>query len=618
MRKSPYDTRPERRSLRIYAFDPMLSRGGDLRITVDLPYREIKQTDYGFHDDRLEVIDYDGTARSYYRAINLKEPKIAMQQGVEPSESDPQFHQQMVYAVASRVLENFDRALGRRLRFWGGHPLRLIPHAFRGRNAYYDPKLNAVLFGYFAADEDDPGPNLPGQLVFTCLSQDIVAHEVTHAALDRLHRFYREPMSAQVLALHEAFADIVALFQRFTYTEVVREVIRTTHGDLLHVKNPLLDIGAQFGAAAGMGAALRQVGEAADATEFARTQEPHALGRILVSAVFEGFVRTFERRTTDLVRIATGGSWRLPEAEPHPDVVSRLTMECAKTAQSVMAMCIRATDYLPPVDPTFSDLLRAMVTADYELNRADDLGLRASMIEAFRIRGIRPQSVGSLAVESLLLDQIETGADPELAEIVRDLVNLGALDMSRTTSMRVPGPPLDELIARRISQATCSASIEQTETSDEADEPDTAWRAIGRRLGEWVARWISEEDNAREVGLDPGRKTQVAGWHPVHRIAPSGELVIEMIAQFVQSRPPEHDDLGGLTYRAGFTMIVTLDGRIRYLIAKPFHADRYHALVRWVAAFDADIGPAWPPAVRSPKRLLAAFGARAMELTRWR
>ena len=43
-----------------------------------------------------------------------------MTQGLEPLEHDPQFHQQMVYAVASKVLENFDRALGRRLRFRGG------------------------------------------------------------------------------------------------------------------------------------------------------------------------------------------------------------------------------------------------------------------------------------------------------------------------------------------------------------------------------------------------------------------------------------------------------------------------------------------------------------------
>jgi hypothetical protein len=212
MRKSPLDTTPERRPLRIFAFDPMLARAGDHRVTIEIPYRKIDREERYFRDDRLEVVDYDAATQRYFRALNLNDPNIAMLEGLEPLEHDPQFHQQMVYAVASKVLENFDRALGRRLRFRGGERLRLYPHAFQARNAYFDNELNAVLFGYFPADEEDPGPNLPGQLIFTCLSHDIVAHEVAHAALSRLQNYYNEPTNPQVPALHEAFADIVALF----------------------------------------------------------------------------------------------------------------------------------------------------------------------------------------------------------------------------------------------------------------------------------------------------------------------------------------------------------------------------------------------------------------------
>jgi len=53
--------------------------------------------------------------------------------------------------------------------------------AMQEANAYYDPLLRALLFGYFPASETDPGNNLPGQTIFTCLSHDIVAHETTHA-----------------------------------------------------------------------------------------------------------------------------------------------------------------------------------------------------------------------------------------------------------------------------------------------------------------------------------------------------------------------------------------------------------------------------------------------------
>lgn len=260
MRKSPLETTPERRRLRIFAFDPMISRAGDHRLTVEIPYRPIERTERYFRDDRLEVVDYDAATGRYYRAVDPNNTAIAMTQGLEPLEQDPQFHQQMLYAVASKVLENFDRALGRRLRFLGGDRLRLFPHAFQARNAYFDADLNAVLFGYFPADEDDPGPNLPGQLIFTCLSHDIVAHEVSHAALSRLHAYYNEPTNPQVPALHEAFADVVAMFQRLTLPEVVAAALREVRGNLLDPSNRLLDVGAQFGSAAGKGVPLRSIG----------------------------------------------------------------------------------------------------------------------------------------------------------------------------------------------------------------------------------------------------------------------------------------------------------------------------------------------------------------------
>src|SRR6516165_9553398 len=67
-------------------------------------------------------------------------------------------------------------------------------------------------------------------------------------------------------------------------------------------------------------------------------------------------------------------------------------------------MCIRAFDYLPPADVTFGAFLRALVTADWELNPLDEVGLRAAVIEACRRRGIFAVEAGSLAVGALLLD----------------------------------------------------------------------------------------------------------------------------------------------------------------------------------------------------------------------
>ena len=136
--------------------------------------------------------------------------------------------------------------------------LRCYPHALREANAYYSPEKKALLFGYFPASRTDPGRNLPGGLVFTCLSHDVIAHETTHAILDGLHRRYIEPSNPDALAFHEAFADIVALFQHFTLPEAVRhQIAKRTRGDLGQ-QNLLGDLARQFGEAIGLrGAAQR-------------------------------------------------------------------------------------------------------------------------------------------------------------------------------------------------------------------------------------------------------------------------------------------------------------------------------------------------------------------------
>jgi hypothetical protein len=624
MPKSPLDIRPERRPLRIFAFDPMISRAGDHRVIVEVPYRPIEREERCFRDDRLEIVDYDAATRRYFRAIDLNDEKIAMTRGLEPIEHDPRFHQQMVYAVASKVLENFDRALGRRLRFRGGDRLRLIPHAFQARNAYFDDELNAVLFGYFPADEDDPGPNLPGQLIFTCLSHDIIAHEVAHAALSRLHGYYNEPTNPQVPALHESFADIVAMFQRLTFPEVVAPAIRETRGNLLDPKNCLLDIGSQFGSAAGKGGPLRRIVGEPDPALFARTKEPHDLGWILVSAVYEGFVATYQRRTRDLVRLSTGGSGRLPEGEIHPDLINRLTSECVRTAQAVLSMCIRATDYLPPVDPTFSDFLRAMVTADFELNRADDSGLRADMIEAFRQRGIRPEAVGSLAVESLLLEAEDSAPDGILGNIVSKLLTYGARQLGRNY-LPLPTPnerkrrspnklakPSDWIAQQNRSLPEPYEGPADT-VSHEApeDEPEDMLRGIASELTGWA------KGQRTRLKLDPDLPVALRGFHPVHRIASGGELLVEMVAHFVQTRRTS-EDLGGLKYRAGITMVANIDGQVRYVIQKPFHDAREAGLRNWVQAFDDANDTGWGDGDRESNRMTAAFSARAMDRRRWR
>ena len=107
------------------------------------------------------------------------------------------------------------------------------------------------------------------------------------------------------------------------------------------------------------------------------------------------------------------------------------------------------------------------------------------------------------------------------------------------------------------------------------------------------------------------------GFHLVQRVAPSGEPRVEMIAQLVQSRKLD-EDLGGLSYLAGTTVVASGEGSVAYTIKKPFHRAREQALRAWVKAFDAEVGPGWSDAERRKDRITAAFSARSIESRRWR
>jgi hypothetical protein len=422
---------PTIRRLRVFALDPSLSERFETfeinEAIIELPWENALKP--GPVDDYIEVVDYDPASQLYYRPVDLNNSSLLAQDGLPPSESNPQFHQQMVYAVARNTIRHFEDALGRRA-LWSPRTykegrktnyifekkLRVYPHALREANAYYSGEKKALLFGYFPASTTDPRENLPGGIVFTCLSHDIVAHETTHALLDGLHPRFIEPTNVDVWAFHEAFADIVALFQHFTYPNVLRSQIAQTGGDL--EKQSLLGkLAYQFGQAIGHYGALRDalgridegtkdwIPEIADPEKIHRVTEPHDRGAILVAATFDAFLTIHKWRIRDLLRIASGGTGILPKGEIHPDLVNRLSKEASKTSGHVLNMCIRALDYCPPVDIDYGDYLRALITADFDLVKDDNLNYRLAVIQAYRERGIYPKDVRNLSEDSLLWHQ---------------------------------------------------------------------------------------------------------------------------------------------------------------------------------------------------------------------
>jgi len=418
---------PSSRRLRVFALDPSLdTKLGTAtisRATVEVAWEPLKPGPCG---EYLEVIDTDPASGCWYEPVNLDDPRLLARDGLDASEGTPQFHQQMVYAVASKTIENFEHALGRRALWRPGPPndpknphddsrfvqrLRIYPHALREQNAYYAPDKVALLFGYFSAGEEQR-ETIPGGRVFTCLSHDIIAHETTHALLDGMHRSFMRPSNPDVLAFHEAFADIVALFQHFTMPEVLHHQIASTRGEVRTRESLLGRLAVEFGRATGQRRALRDaigtvtgdgvwLPHTPSPEDYERTEEPHERGALLVGAVFDAFISIYERRSADLVRLATGGSGVLTPGAIHPDLVRRLAEQAAKSAQHVLTMCIRALDYCPPTDITFGEYLSAIITADMDLVPDDPHGYRVAFVEAFKKRGLFRRDLRTLSVESL-------------------------------------------------------------------------------------------------------------------------------------------------------------------------------------------------------------------------
>ena len=435
--------KPVFRYIRAYAFDPSLSLDINTvninNIVYSIDWEELSPGPIG---EYLEIIDYDPTIGKFYKPVNPNHPFILAQQGVDPSESNPQYHQLMVYAVAMNTIKNFEKALGRKV-LWSTRlledrsiyeeyvgRLRIYPHALREANAYYSPLKKALLFGYFTATPSNARIHMPDALVFTCLSHDIITHEVTHAILDGINRNYRRATNPDVLAFHEAFADIVALFQHFTFPEVLKHQIAQTRGDLAS-QNLLGKLAQELGAAIGGYGALRDAlgsynketgdwePQKANLNDYLQWKQPHKRGSILVAAVFEAFLTIYKNRIKDLLRIASNGTGILPEGELSPDLVNRMAREAAKAAKHILMMCIRALDYCPPVDITFGDYLRAIITADMDLIKEDNRDYRLAFIDAFRNRGIYPKGIKTLSIDSLQhkMWNIGLNEDNEIAQI---------------------------------------------------------------------------------------------------------------------------------------------------------------------------------------------------------
>ena len=410
--------KPRTRRLTIIAQDPSVRVGGRILTTqVDIPAEEVAAGPRGY---RVQVVDYDTSSGVLYQTMDYETLEDGsyvdpfLEESKKPNNdfliSDPRFHQQNVYAIVMKTLARFEFALGRRIS-WGfrGHQINVAPHAFADANAFYSKEDQALVFGYFKG--------LSGQLVFSCLSHDVVAHETTHAILDGLRNRYTDPSSPEQGGFHEGFADVVALLSVFSLTNIVGTLLhpdfasrrKTSEDDLISSRNLTLDelkesvllgladqMGAEMsangaettGVRGNRAAALRRSVELPpmkpdEVDELEEFQEPHRRGEILVAAMLNAFLGVWRARIDLLERGRGRGKLDL----------QMVVEQGSAAADHLLTMAIRALDYAPPTDLQFSDYLSALLTADKELVPDDSkYHYRDLLLESFGKYGIEPAS----------------------------------------------------------------------------------------------------------------------------------------------------------------------------------------------------------------------------------
>jgi hypothetical protein len=525
---------PVYRPLKIYTTDPSTRRLEGAAAVINVPYETLKPGPKG---TRFSVETSPHSPFDDFQEVDLDDKRILIRSGREPAPSDPVFHHQMVYAICSSVYAAFRTAMGRELA-WGfeGEQLRVIPHGMQEKDAEYSQADKSLSFGWYQAEDSAIGRLMPKGYVFACLSHDIIAHELTHALLDGLRAEFRRSVSPDTAAFHEGFADLVALFQRFSYEGVVKNAIRATGGKLTG-ETFLLHLAKEFGQGFGEAGGIRSVDVGENPKPYCPDCESHELGSRLVSAVFDAFLTVYARRAAPYFRLASEGTGILRPGQPPGDLIDILAHLLSRLASQFLSICIRAIDYCPPVNIMFGEYLRALVTADFDLVPDDPWAYREALIEAFGRRRIFPPGVKSLSEEALLWRGPKTP------------LKVKKLDYATLKFSGDPGS------ASRVGELRRQA----TALGDFITRPENR-----KSLGEFG---LAAEGDA-ELRGDKVDVPTIESIRSSRRVGPDGQLVFDLVAEVTQRRHASKPGEPVFEFYGGSTIILDPHGEIRYIIRK--------------------------------------------------
>lgn len=159
-------------------------------------------------------------------------------------------------------------------------PLMIYPHAGTDMNAFYHRDVQGNRSLKFFSFQESGTTNI----VHTCQSADIVAHETGHALLDLLKPAYFSTNSAQTGALHEAFGDLTAVLGLLDQPDMSERAFVESRGNL-HTSTFLNKLAEEFGTALGSSDGLRNADK--DFMLSKVGDEVHDMSQVFTGAVYD-------------------------------------------------------------------------------------------------------------------------------------------------------------------------------------------------------------------------------------------------------------------------------------------------------------------------------------------
>lgn len=367
--------------VKILPKDPLVARRDGLwPVEIDLPCVNAGTGPTGPH---ATVVDYNADLDARFAPAKYLDSRVF--KGIARLSNarildDFNFHQVNVWAIVERTLSMIeDKYVLARAVPWASEHGRLIllPHAGYQENAFYDRNTGALHFFYFQGPDGSP--------VYTCLSHDVIAHELGHAVLDGLKPGYNEVCSPETAGFHEYFGDAVAMMTSLGNREIAR-VVTKGGPDRLSPKNIVSAIASEFGAAIrGVPGEdyLRGAWNNRKMSDLRGTYEEHDWSEVLTGVYYDLLEHLYPK-----IRKSLENDEGLPRNVGKREYYAMRALSRAATLTA--GVLFRALDYCPPVDLRYQEYARAVLRADAVAYPFDDFGVRKTLNHIFRERGLSP------------------------------------------------------------------------------------------------------------------------------------------------------------------------------------------------------------------------------------